>query len=45
VLIGAGFGLRSILFGLPFGYDIGWAYDRTGFKSDAVHYFSIGIDF
>ncbi|MBO6620759.1 MAG: PD40 domain-containing protein [Balneola sp.] len=45
VLIGGGFGLRSILFGLPFGYDIGWAYDRTGFKSDPVHYFSIGIDF
>ena len=45
VLIGAGFGIRSILLGLPFGYDIGWAYDRTGFKSDAVHYFSIGIDF
>lgn len=45
VLIGGGFGLRSIFFGLPFGYDIGWAYDRTGFKSDPVHYFSIGIDF
>lgn len=45
ILIGGGFGLRSILFGLPFGYDIGWQYDRTGFKSGAVHYFSIGIDF
>lgn len=45
VLIGGGFGLRTILFGLPFGYDIGWQYDRTGFKSGAVHYFSIGIDF
>jgi len=45
ILIGGGFGLRSILFGLPFGYDIGWAYDRTGFSSNAVHYFSIGIDF
>ena len=45
VLIGAGFGVRSILFGLPFGYDIGWAYDRTGFNPKAVHYFSIGIDF
>lgn len=45
VLVGGGFGLRSILFGLPFGYDIGWQYDRTGFKRGAVHYFSIGIDF
>ncbi len=47
LLIGAGFGFRSILFGLPFGYDIGWAYDgERGFKGKkAVHYFSIGIDF
>ncbi|MEP1140686.1 MAG: peptidase MA family metallohydrolase [Balneola sp.] len=45
ILIGGGFGLRSIIFGLPFGYDIGWAYDRTGFSRDAIHYFSIGIDF
>ena len=45
ILVGAGFGFRSILFGLPFGYDIGWAYDRTGFSSNPVHYFSIGIDF
>ncbi len=45
VLVGGGFGFRAILFGLPFGYDIGWQYDRTGFKKDPVHYFSIGIDF
>lgn len=45
VLIGGGFGLRTIFLGLPFGYDIGWAYDRDGFKADPVHYFSIGIDF
>ncbi len=45
ILIGAGFGLRSIFLGLPFGYDIGWAFDGTGFKSKPVHYFSIGIDF
>lgn len=45
ILIGAGFGVRAIVFGLPFRYDIGWPYNRTGFKSDPVHYFSIGIDF
>lgn len=45
VLIGAGFGLRTIVFGLPFRYDIGWPYDRNGFGSDPIHYFSIGIDF
>ncbi len=45
ILIGAGFGLRTILFGLPFRYDIGWAYEREGFSNDPIHYFSIGIDF
>lgn len=45
VLMGAGFGLRTILLGLPFGWDVGWAYDRTGFKPKPIHYFTIGIDF
>jgi len=45
ILIGAGFGLRTILLGLPFRYDVGWAYDRDGFRSSPIHYFSIGIDF
>ncbi len=45
ILIGAGFGLRTILLGLPFRYDVGWAYDRNGFRSSPIHYFSIGIDF
>lgn len=45
LLIGGGFGLRTILFGLPFRYDIGWPYQRSGFKSEPIHYFSIGIDF
>lgn len=45
ILIGAGFGLRTILLGLPFRYDVGWPYDRTGFGGDPIHYFSIGIDF
>lgn len=45
ILIGAGFGLRTILLGLPFRYDIGWAYERGGFNTKPIHYFSIGIDF
>lgn len=45
LLIGAGFGLRTIVFGLPFRYDVGWPYEREGFKSKPIHYFSIGIDF
>ena len=45
ILIGAGFGLRTILLGLPFRYDIGWPYQRGGFGGDPIHYFTIGIDF
>jgi outer membrane protein assembly factor BamA len=45
VLVGAGFGLRTVLLGLPVRYDIGWPYERSGFGSDPIHYFSIGIDF
>lgn len=45
ILIGAGFGLRTILLGLPFRYDVGWPYFRDGFDSSPIHYFSIGIDF
>lgn len=45
LLIGAGFGLRTILLGLPFRYDVGWPYYRGGFDSSPIHYFSIGIDF
>ena len=44
LLIGGGFGLRSILLGLPFRYDIAWPYAKGGFKSEPIHYFSIGID-
>lgn len=45
VLIGAGFGLRTIFLGLPFRYDVGWPYYRDGFEGKPIHYFSIGIDF
>lgn len=45
ILAGAGFGLRTIVFGLPLRYDMAWSYGRGGFNPGAVHYFSIGIDF
>ena len=45
LLLSAGFGLRTILFGLPFRYDVGWPYQRDGFGGTPIHYFSIGIDF
>ena len=45
VLIGAGFGLRGIIFGLPIRYDVGWPYFRDGFDGSPIHYISIGIDF
>ena len=45
VLIGAGVGLRTIVFGLPLRYDVGWPYYRDGFDGKPVHYISIGIDF
>jgi len=45
VLIGAGFGLRTILLGFPLRYDVGWPYYRDGFGGDPIHYISIGIDF
>jgi len=45
VLVGAGFGLRTILLGFPFRYDVGWPFYKGGFGGDPIHYFSIGIDF
>ncbi|SMO65342.1 peptidase MA family metallohydrolase [Fodinibius sediminis] len=45
ILMGAGFGLRTILFGFPLRYDVGWPYYRGGFESDPIHYVTIGIDF
>lgn len=45
VLIGAGFGLRTILLGFPLRYDVGWPYFRDGFDGSPIHYISIGIDF
>ncbi len=45
ILMGAGFGLRTILFGFPLRYDVGWPYYRDGFGSDPIHYITIGVDF
>lgn len=45
LLAGSGFGLRTIVFGLPFRWDMAWAYGKGGFEKNAIHYFSIGIDF
>ncbi|MEX0684718.1 MAG: hypothetical protein WD267_07305 [Balneolales bacterium] len=44
-LIGTGFGLRTILLGLPFRWDIGWPYDLDDGFGSRIHYFSIGLDF
>ncbi|MGD8426129.1 MAG: peptidase MA family metallohydrolase [Balneolaceae bacterium] len=45
ILMGAGFGLRTILFGFPLRYDVGWPYYRGGFRGKPIHYITIGIDF
>ncbi|MGM0546262.1 MAG: peptidase MA family metallohydrolase [Bacteroidota bacterium] len=45
ILMGAGFGLRTIVFGLPLRYDVGWPFYRDGFDSDPIHYITIGLDF
>jgi len=44
ILLGTGFGLRSIILGLPFRYDLGWRYNGSSF-TDPIHYFTLGIDF
>jgi hypothetical protein len=43
-LVGAGVGLRSIIFGIPLRFDFGWEYDKDGFGKRR-DYLSIGIDF
>lgn len=43
ILVGTGFGLRTILLGLPFRWDVGYPYD--GSFGRRVHYFSLGLDF
>ncbi|MEX2397254.1 MAG: BamA/TamA family outer membrane protein [Balneolales bacterium] len=45
ILVGSGFGLRTILLGMPFRWDIGWPYDVDNGFGSRIHYFSIGLDF
>ncbi len=49
VLVGAGFGIRTILLGFPVRYDVGWPYENTShgprFVGRPINYFTIGIDF
>lgn len=44
LLVGAGFGLRTILLGYPFRLDFAWPYDGHRFGERRT-YFSIGLDF
>lgn len=44
LLVGTGFGLRTILLGLPVRMDLAWPYTGDGF-GDRRLYFSIGLDF
>lgn len=43
-LAGAGFGLRTILLGIPFRFDFGWEYGKNGFGK-RYDYISIGVDY
>ena len=44
LLLGSGVGLRTIVFGLPLRYDVGWRFNGEGF-TDPIHYITLGIDF
>ncbi len=44
LLVGAGFGLRTILLGYPVRLDFAWPYDGRSFGARRT-YFSIGLDF
>ncbi len=44
LLVGAGFGLRTILLGYPVRVDFAWPYDGQRF-GDRTTYFSVGLDF
>ncbi len=48
ILVGAGFGIRTILLGFPVRYDIGWPYNNSPHGPNfghPIHYITIGIDF
>jgi WD40 repeat protein len=42
--VGAGFGLRSIIFGFPVRFDYAWPFDGQSF-GERRFYFSVGLDF
>lgn len=44
ILLSAGYGLRTILLGLPFRFDVGFPFDGDRFNSPVYH-FSLGFDF
>jgi Tol biopolymer transport system component len=44
LLVGTGFGMRIILFGLPLRFDVAWSYNVAGF-SIPKYYISLGEDF
>ncbi|MFA6541513.1 MAG: biopolymer transporter Tol [Bacteroidota bacterium] len=44
LLVGTGFGMRMILFGLPLKIDVAWSYNYANF-SPPKYYFSLGGDF
>ncbi|MDE3056609.1 MAG: PD40 domain-containing protein [Bacteroidota bacterium] len=44
LLVGTGFGVRIILFGLPLRFDVAWSYNIAGF-SIPKYYISLGEDF
>lgn len=45
ILAGAGFGLRTIVFGFPVRWDIAWPYRGNKGFGDRINYISIGVDF
>jgi|AntAceMinimDraft_1070359.scaffolds.fasta_scaffold11075_1 hypothetical protein len=45
ILAGAGFGLRTIVFGFPVRWDIAWPYRGNQGFGQRINYLSIGVDF
>lgn len=45
ILAGAGFGLRTIVFGFPVRWDIAWPYRGSQGFGSRINYISIGLDF
>ena len=45
ILASLGVGLRAIVLGLPFRYDVAWPFNGTRIGSKPTHHISLGIDF